>query len=160
MVAGRANEGLAVFVCTFGYVGFFPIAPGTAGSAAGLIVYVMFRWLGIPHFELPLIVVLFALGVFYGAASEQALGGVDPGPVVIDEVMGMLITLFLIPANWMGMIAGFVLFRLFDILKPYPARTLERLPGGLGMMSDDLMAAVYANLTLHAAYYLAPKFVS
>jgi phosphatidylglycerophosphatase A len=153
-------QGLAVFVCTFGYVGFFPIAPGTAGSAAGLIVYVLFRWLGIPHFELPLIVVLFALGVFYGAASEQALGGVDPGPVVIDEVMGMLITLFLIPVNWMGMIAGFVVFRLFDILKPFPARTLERLPGGLGMMSDDLMAAVYANLTLHAAYYLAPKFVS
>jgi phosphatidylglycerophosphatase A len=157
MVAKRRG---AVFVCTFGYVGFFPIAPGTAGSAAGLIVYLMFRRLGIPHFELPLIVVLFALGVFYGAASEQALGGVDPGPVVIDEVMGMLVTLFLIPVNWMGMIAGFVLFRVFDILKPYPARKLERLPGGLGMMSDDLMAAVYANLTLHAAYHLAPKFVS
>jgi len=157
MVAKRRG---AVFVCTFGYVGFFPIAPGTAGSAAGLIVYLMFRRLGIPHFELPLIVVLFALGVFYGAESERALGGVDPGPVVIDEVMGMLVTLFLIPVNWMGMIAGFVLFRVFDILKPYPARKLERLPGGLGMMSDDLMAAVYANLTLHAAYYLAPKFVS
>jgi phosphatidylglycerophosphatase A len=157
MVAKRRG---AVFVCTFGYIGFFPIAPGTAGSAAGLIVYLMFRRLGIPHFELPLIVVLFALGVFYGAASEQALGAVDPGPVVIDEVMGMLMTLFLIPVNWMGMIAGFVLFRVFDILKPYPARKLERLPGGLGIMSDDLMAAVYANLTLHAAYYLAPKFVS
>jgi phosphatidylglycerophosphatase A len=155
-----AKRRVAVFVCTFGYVGFFPIAPGTAGSAAGLIVYLMFRWLGIPHFELPLIGVLFALGVFYGAASEQALGGVDPGPVVIDEVMGMLMTLFLIPVNWMGMIAGFVLFRVFDILKPYPARKLERLPGGLGVMSDDLMAAVYANLTLHAAYYLAPRFVS
>jgi phosphatidylglycerophosphatase A len=150
----------AVFVCTFGYVGFFPVAPGTAGSAAGLIVYLMFRWLGIPHFELPLIVVLFALGLFYGAASEQALGGVDPGPVVIDEVMGMLMTLFLIPVNWMGMIAGFLLFRVFDILKPYPARRLERLPGGLGIMSDDLIAAVYANLTLHAAYFLAPRFVS
>jgi phosphatidylglycerophosphatase A len=157
MVAKRRG---AVFVCTFGYVGFFPVAPGTAGSAAGLIVYLMFRWLGIPHFELPLIVVLFALGVFYGAASEQALGGVDPGPVVIDEVMGMLMTLFLIPVNWMGMIAGFVLFRVFDILKPYPARKLERLPGGLGIMSDDLMAAVYANLTLHAVYYLAPRLVS
>jgi phosphatidylglycerophosphatase A len=157
MVAKRRG---AVFVCTFGYVGFFPVAPGTAGSAAGLIVYLMFRWLGIPHFELPLIVVLFALGVFYGAASEQALGGVDPGPVVIDEVMGMLMTLFLIPVNWMGMIAGFLLFRVFDILKPYPARKLERLPGGLGIMSDDLMAAVYANLTLHAVYYLAPRLVS
>jgi phosphatidylglycerophosphatase A len=72
----------------------------------------------------------------------------------------MLMTLFLIPVNWMGMIAGFLLFRAFDILKPYPARKLERLPGGLGIMSDDLMAAVYANLTLHAVYYLAPRLVS
>src|SRR5207249_5341800 len=84
----------------------------------------------------------------------------DPGPVVIDEVMGMLITFFLIPVSWMGMLAGFLLFRVFDVIKPYPAQNLERLPGGLGMMADDAMAAVYANLLLHAAYILAPTFVS
>ena len=151
---------VAVFVCSFGYLGFFPIAPGTVGSAAGLIVYVMARSAGVPYFELPVIGALFGLGIVFGADTERALGGVDPGPVIIDEVMGMLITLFLVPVNWIGMLVGFALFRVFDIVKPYPARKLERLPGGLGMMADDAMAAVYANLMLHAVYMIAPKFVS
>jgi phosphatidylglycerophosphatase A len=151
---------LAVLVCSFGYVGFFPIAPGTAGSAAGVVVYLICRGLGLPHFELPLIVALFVVGVLAGGAAEKALGGVDPGPVVIDEVMGMLMTLFLIPVNWVGLILGFVLFRIFDVIKPYPARRFEQFPGGLGMMADDAMAAVYANLLLHAVYYLAPNVVS
>ena len=151
---------VAVFICSFGYVGFFPIAPGTAGSAAGVAVYVMFRRVGGPYFELPLILSLFALGTVLGAACEKALGGIDPGPVVIDEVMGMLLTFFLIPVNWIGMVAGFLLFRAFDIVKPYPTRRFERLPGGLGMMADDAMAALYANLMLHAVYFLAPALVS
>jgi len=150
----------AVFVCSFGYLGFFPVAPGTVGSLAGLLVYLIFRAAGFPHFELPLIALFFGLGIFFGGAAERALGGVDPGPVVIDEVMGMLITFFLIPVSWMGMLAGFLLFRVFDVVKPYPAQKLERLPAGLGMMADDAMAAVYANLLLHAAYILAPTFVS
>jgi phosphatidylglycerophosphatase A len=80
--------------------------------------------------------------------------------VVIDEVMGMLMTLFLIPVNWAGLILGFVLFRIFDVIKPYPARRFERLPGGLGMMADDAMAAVYANLLLRTLAYLLPNVVS
>lgn len=150
----------AVFVCTFGYLGFFPIAPGTVGSAAGLLVYLIVRRAGVPYFELSVIVVLLGLGTAFGAASEKALGSVDPAPVVIDEVMGMLMTLFLVPVNWMGMLAGFLVFRVLDIVKPYPARALERLPGGLGIMADDAMAAVYANLMLHAAYMFAPTLVS
>jgi phosphatidylglycerophosphatase A len=151
---------LAVFVCSFGYVGFFPVAPGTAGSAAGLVLWWLCRHFEIPYLELSLIVALFVLGVAFGGATERALGSVDPGPVVIDEVMGMLITLFLIPVNGVGLALGFVLFRLFDIVKPFPARRLEHLPGGLGMMSDDAMAAVYANLALRAVDYLAPNIVS
>jgi phosphatidylglycerophosphatase A len=151
---------VAVFVCSFGYVGFFPIAPGTAGSAAGVALYLMLRGLGVSYLDFPIAVALFALGVWLGAAAEKALGSIDPGPVVIDEVMGMLLTLTLIPINWMGITLGFVIFRALDVLKPYPARQFERLPGGLGMMADDAMAAVYANLLLHAAYYLAPALVS
>lgn len=151
---------LAVFVCSFGYIGFFPIAPGTVGSAAGLALYLACRELGLPYFELPLIVLLFVVGVLAGKAAEEALGGVDPGPVVIDEVMGMLITLFLVPVSWTGLLLGFVLFRAFDVVKPYPTNRLERLPGGLGMMADDAMAAVYANLLMQAAYRLAPNLVS
>jgi phosphatidylglycerophosphatase A len=150
----------AVLVCSFGYVGFFPIAPGTAGSAVGLIVYLALRWLGVMYLVLPLVIVLLVLGVWLGGAAEAALGSIDPGPVVIDEVMGMLLTLAMVPVNWIGMTLGFVIFRALDVAKPYPAQRFERLPGGLGMMADDAMAAVYANLLLHAAYYLAPKLVS
>src|ERR1700730_11755898 len=148
---------VAVFVCSFGYLGFFPIAPGTVGSAAGLLVYLGFRRAGVPHFELPVIVALFGLGIVFGAASERALGCIDPAPVVIDEVMGMLMTLFLVPVNWLGMLAGFLVFRVLDIVKPFPARRFERLPGGLGIMADDAMAAVYANLLLRGAYHLFPR---
>jgi phosphatidylglycerophosphatase A len=150
----------AVLVCSFGYVGFFPIAPGTAGSAVGLIVYLALRWLGVMYLVLPLVIALLVLGVWLGGAAEAALGSIDPGPVVIDEVMGMLLTLAMVPVNWIGMTLGFVIFRALDVAKPYPAQRFERLPGGLGMMADDAMAAVYANLLLHAAYYLAPKLVS
>jgi len=151
---------LAIFVCSFAYIGFFPVAPGTVGSAAGIAVYAFGRWLHVPYFELLSIAILFALGVMYGRTVEEALGGIDPGPFVIDEVMGMLITLLLIPVNWRGMLLGFLLFRAFDVMKPYPARQLERLPGGLGIMCDDAMAAVYANLALHSIYLLAPHLVS
>jgi phosphatidylglycerophosphatase A len=151
---------LAIFVCSFAYIGFFPVAPGTIGSAAGVAVYALLRWLHVPYFELPAIAILFVLGVIWGRTVEEALGGVDPGPFVLDEVMGMLITLLLIPVNWMGMLLGFVLFRAFDVLKPYPARHLEHLAGGLGIMCDDAMAAVYANLALHGIYFIAPRLVS
>src|SRR5438552_6588865 len=149
----------SVFVCSFGYVGFFPIAPGTAGSAAAVVLYVLLRQLGETNFELPLAMARFALGVWLGGTAEQALGSIDPGPVVLDEVLGMLLTLAFVPVNWAGLALGFVLFRALDIWKPFPADRLERLPGGLGMMADDAMAGVYANVLLQAAYHLAPALV-
>jgi phosphatidylglycerophosphatase A len=151
---------LAVLVCSFGYVGFFPVAPGTAGSAAGVVLYLVLRHLGVPYFEVPVAGLLFAIGAWAGGAAEKALGSVDPGPVVIDEVLGMVLTLAFVPVNWIGIAVGFAIFRALDVYKPYPARQLERLPGGLGMMADDAMAAIYSNLLLHAVYYLFPRFVS
>ena len=148
----------ALVIATACGVGYVPVASGTFGSAAGLLL-----WAFIPPAFTPQLVtiaVLFALGSWTGTVAERHFGRIDPGEVVIDEVMGMLITFFLIPVSWMGMLAGFLLFRVFDVIKPYPAQNLERLPGGLGMMADDAMAAVYANLLLHAAYILAPTFVS
>jgi phosphatidylglycerophosphatase A len=149
----------AVFVCSFGYVGFFPFAPGTIGSAAGIALYVICRSAGILYLELPLIVALFVLGVAFTATTEEALGCVDPGPIVIDEVMGMMITLAFIPVGWGGMVVGFLLFRLLDVFKPFPARQLENLKGGMGVMSDDAMAAIYANLLLRGVHYLAPNWI-
>lgn len=147
---------LAIFVCTFGYLGYFPFAPGTVGSAAGLGVYVVIQMTGSPRAEAVTILMLFAAGGWSGTIAERYFGTNDPGHGVIDEVMGMLITLFLIPVGWIGALSGFVLFRIFDVIKPYPAARLERLPGGIGMMADDAMAAVYANLVLRALLWMMP----
>jgi phosphatidylglycerophosphatase A len=151
---------LAVFVCSFGYIGFFPFAPGTVGSAAGIALYLALRHSNVPYIEALTIVGLFAAGVVFTRPCEEDLRCTDPGPIVIDEVMGMLITLFMIPVGWLGMLLGFLLFRALDVAKPFPARQLERLHGGLGVMSDDAMAAVYANLLLRGAYHLAPGWLT
>jgi phosphatidylglycerophosphatase A len=151
---------LAVFVATAGYCGYFPIAPGTVGSAAGLVVYLLVWWGQSPLLEVALIVGLFAAGVWAGTTAERYFGGIDPGPIVLDEVVGMLITLAFIPVGLSGALAGFILFRFFDVVKPYPANRLERLHGGLGVMADDAMAAVYANLTLRGLIWLAPDWIA
>lgn len=150
---------LAVFIATFGYCGYFPFAPGTVGSAAGLLVYLIVWWSKSPAVEVALIVALFLAGTWAGTVAERYFGGIDPGPIVIDEVAGMLITLAFIPVGVSGALAGFFLFRVFDVLKPFPARRFESLHGGLGVMADDAMAAVYANLSLRALMWLAPDWV-
>jgi phosphatidylglycerophosphatase A len=151
---------LAVFIATVGYCGYFPIAPGTVGSAAGLLVYLLVWWSHSPIVEVLLIVGLFAAGVWAGTKAEQFFGGIDPGPVVIDEVVGMLITLAFIPVGWSGALVGFLLFRVFDVIKPFPAGRFEQLHGGLGVMADDAMAAVYANISLRILMWLAPAWIA
>jgi phosphatidylglycerophosphatase A len=153
-------SGLAVFIATFGYVGYFPIAPGTAGSLAALALYALVRWAGLPAVELVTIVAVFAIGVWAATGTERALARKDPGPVVIDEVLGMLITLALLPLSPWGIVAGFLIFRLFDVIKPFPAGRLEHLPGGLGIMADDAMAGVYAHLVLRIAVMMAPAWLA
>jgi phosphatidylglycerophosphatase A len=147
---------LGLFVATCGYLGYAPIAPGTFGSAAGLVAFAAVRWSGSATIEIALIVLLLVLGVWSGNVAEKHFGGVDPAPVVLDEVAGMLITLALIPVNLSGAIVGFFLFRLFDVIKPWPANRCEALPGGLGVMADDAMAAVYGHLTLRLLVAVTP----
>jgi phosphatidylglycerophosphatase A len=151
---------LAVFVATVAYCGYFPFAPGTVGSIAGLVVYLLVWWSHSLVVEVGLIAALFAAGVWAGTTAERYFGGIDPGPIVIDEVVGMLITLAFIPVGWSGALAGFVLFRIFDVIKPYPAGRLESLHGGLGVMADDAMAAVYANLSLRLVMWLLPAWIA
>jgi phosphatidylglycerophosphatase A len=147
---------LAIFLATFGYVGFFPIAPGTAGSAAALPLYALLRWIGSPVLDVATIVALFAVGIWAGSAAEGHYGRTDPGYVVLDEVIGMLLTLLFIPVTWVGALAGFFLFRVFDIVKPFPARQCESLHGGLGIMADDAVAGIYGNLALRLLIWLLP----
>jgi phosphatidylglycerophosphatase A len=151
---------LAVFVATVAYCGYFPLAPGTIGSAVGLIFYLLVWWSQSRVTEIALITTLFAAGVWAGTTAERYFGGIDPGPVVIDEVVGMLITLAFISVGLSGAVAGFVLFRIFDVLKPFPARRFERFHGGLGVMADDAMAAVYANMMLRIVLWAAPGWVA
>jgi phosphatidylglycerophosphatase A len=150
---------LAVFIATVGYCGYFPVAPGTVGSAAGLVFYLLVWWAQSPFFEAALILVLFVTGVWAGTTSERYFGGIDPGPIVVDEVVGMLITLAFIPVGRMGALIGFLLFRLFDILKPFPAGRFEKLHGGLGVMADDAMAAIYANIALRLVLWVRPEWL-
>ena len=143
---------LGLAVATVFGVGYAPVAPGTFGSAAGLLLW----WL-LPASHLVqgvAIVALFVAGSWGGNVAEHHFGRTDPGQVVIDEVMGMLITLFFNPVGWIGALAGFLLFRLFDVIKPYPANRLEQLHGGVGVMADDGMAAIYANLALRFCIWL------
>jgi phosphatidylglycerophosphatase A len=148
---------LALFVCTFGGVGYSPVAPGTAGSAAGLVVYAALRLAGAtPIAEAVVIGIIIVAGIWSGSLAERHFGTTDPGPGVIDEVAGMLVTLYALPAGWIMAIGGFFLFRALDVFKPFPAQRFERLHGGLGMMADDLMVAIYGNLLLRAAVAILP----
>jgi phosphatidylglycerophosphatase A len=150
---------LAVFIATAAYCGYFPIAPGTVGSAAGLVVYLLVWWTRSPVVEVALIAATFVAGTWAATHAERFFGGIDPGPVVIDEVLGMLITLAFIPAGVSAAVAGFVLFRVFDVIKPYPANRLEKFHGGFGIMADDAMAGVYANIALRLLMWLLPAWI-
>ena len=151
---------LALFISTCGYIGYAPVAPGTFGSAAGLVVFYALRSTGSITVELLAIVLLFALGIWSGTEAEHHFGGIDPGPIVLDEVVGMLITLALLPVNPMGAFVGFLVFRVLDVIKPFPSARFEKLPGGLGVMADDGMAAIYGNLVMRALMAIAPGTLS
>lgn len=151
---------LAVFICTAGYVGYFPVAPGTIGSLAGLGLYALVILAGSAWVEAAVILLVFALGTWASTVGEHYFGGIDPGPIVIDEVLGMLVTLAFVPVGLSGAIIGFVVFRVFDVIKPFPAARLERLHGGLGVMADDAAAALYGNATMWVLWGVAPSWVA
>jgi phosphatidylglycerophosphatase A len=150
---------LAVFVATSGYVGYFPLAPGTAGSAAGLALYALLRGYAPAWSEIVAILVLLVAGVWAASVAEHHFARKDPGPVVVDEVMGMLVTLAFMPLNATGALVGFLVFRVFDVIKPWPAGRLEALPRGLGVMADDLAAGVYANFVTRGLTLIVPGLV-
>ncbi|MGD1154475.1 MAG: phosphatidylglycerophosphatase A [Terriglobia bacterium] len=150
------RAGLAIWIATAAGVGYFPIAPGTAGSAVGIVLVVGVARL---HLERPwssivlgaVSLPLFALGVWAAGEAEKFFGRVDPGQVVIDEVVGQMLTFLLVPhATWKWLLGGFLLFRAFDIVKPFPARQAERIPRGWGIMIDDAVAGLYAMAVLTA----------
>jgi phosphatidylglycerophosphatase A len=149
-----------VAFASFGYVGFAPVAPGTAGSAAAIPLFLLLRSAGSPWLEIAVCGVLVVAGAWSARLAERALGVEDPGPVVIDEVAGMLVSLLFLPGTWPVILAAFFAFRVFDIVKPWPAGRLEDVPGGWGVMADDVMAGVYANLTIQILLWARPGLLA
>jgi phosphatidylglycerophosphatase A len=144
----------ALAIATWFGCGYFPAGPGTAGSAAALLI----AWFAHSEFGWPPITfgiaaaILAAPAVMAAGRAAAVVGRKDPGIVVVDEVLGQWITLAgALTLNWKSWVAAFVLFRLFDIWKPPPVRRLESLPGGMGIVADDLMAGVYGSLVLIVA---------
>jgi phosphatidylglycerophosphatase A len=123
-----------------------------------LVLYYLIRRQQSTAIELGVIAIVVVIGLWSATEAEHHFGGIDPGPVVIDEVVGMLITLALHPVNIWGEIIGFFIFRVLDIVKPWPARRLELLPGGFGVVLDDVMAGVYGNLIVWGLVSVLPSW--
>ncbi len=141
-------------IATWFGCGYAPVAPGTAGSAAALAIAIALgEWAGWPPWAFAALALLLAPAAIRASTREEKRRGrIDPGVIVVDEVVGQWITLAGATAlNWKAWLAGFVLFRLFDIVKPFPAGRLQKLPGGWGIVADDVAAGVYGALVLWAA---------
>ncbi len=140
---------LALVVATVFGAGYSPLAPGTVASALTVVLL----W-AIPFSRVGLVLFLVAvvgIGTWAAHVAERGLGGKDPGTIVIDEVAGMTLSVIALPLTPAVLLSGFVLFRLFDVVKPPPAHASQRLHGGVGVMIDDLIAGVYALVILAAS---------
>lgn len=168
---------IALTTCGVGYI---PIAPGTFGSAVGVLIYLSFAWaeanIGIYFLakgwrleeisawfiaiNLILLLIFCLLGIWASGRATQLFKNKDPQKVVVDEVMGQLLVFLFIPfgAHWFYIVAGFLLFRLFDIWKPYPIDSLQNLPAGIGVCADDLLAGVYGGVCLATLYAIRLSF--
>lgn len=136
-------------------VGYLPICPGTFGSLAAVGLYaVLARFSLFP--QIVIICIIFLIGVWTAQRAEAVLNKKDPSVVVIDEVVGYLITMCFVPFTIAAALIGFFLFRLFDILKPFPIRRFEKMPGGWGIMMDDVLAGIYASVMLRVILCFIP----
>jgi phosphatidylglycerophosphatase A len=147
-----------IFVATGGYAGFFPVAPGTVGALVGLLLFYLFSNFSLAIYLLST-TALFFLGAWAAEKAEISFGRKDSPKIVIDEVVGYLVTMVLIPFTFGNALGGFLFFRLFDIIKPPPARKIDRqMQGGFAVILDDAVAGLYANLSMHLLLWGSPQF--
>lgn len=137
-------------ITSFFYLGHSPFMPGTMGSLGGLVVYFLVRNNDILYGFT--ILFLFVLGMLFSGEAEKVYKHKDAKMIVIDEACGMLLALFFVPVSIFSAVLGFFIFRILDILKPPPARRMEKLTGSLGVMFDDVIAAIYTNLILQIIF--------
>jgi phosphatidylglycerophosphatase A len=141
---------IAKLLATFFYIGDIPVAPGSAASVAGTLMYVALyppQW----GAYLLLIAVITMVGLLVSGRTEKFLGQEDPSCIVIDEVAGVLIAFFMLPLTWPVILTTFFLFRAFDMFKIYPVNKFEEYGGSLGIMMDDLFAGFYTNIIMQIA---------
>ena len=142
------RDKLIKIIATFFFIGYLPLMPGTWGSLGGVLIYLLVRR------DIYLFVFVFAAlffaGLYVAGKAEEIFGKKDDKRIVIDEVCGILLLFLLIPPYTVYFIIGFILFRLFDILKLYPARRVEKLPRSLGIMADDIVATFYSYIVISA----------
>lgn len=147
---------LKLFFASGFFTGYFPFASGTVGSALAILIYLF-----IPNFSEPYILVIFILiflilGIYTSDFAER-IYGFDPPQVVIDEIVGMWLTMLFVPKTLILVVIGFVLFRFFDIVKPFPAKQSQQIKGGLGIMLDDVIAGFYSLVILHFILLIFPE---
>jgi phosphatidylglycerophosphatase A len=150
----KFREQAVIFLASGLFIGTVPFAPGTFGAIIGLpIVFLLSRLDLLLSVLFMLLFIFFAIGI--ASAAEKILNQKDPAKIVIDEIAGLMVAFTGLPFNLKTVVLGFILFRVFDILKPFPIRTLERkVGGGTGVVLDDVLAGVYANLILRLAFYI------
>lgn len=152
---------ISKFISTLFGIGYFPKAPGTMGTAFAAVLYYVLIQLGWGNSWLALActLALALVSVFFISRAEKDLGH-DAGSIVIDELIGYFIAIMFLPQNLAVVIAAFILFRIFDIFKPEPVKFLEKLPTGWGVMADDIMAGIYANVVLQILVRVLPQIFS
>ena len=144
------------FAATFFYVGYLPVAPGTWASlvTTALVFFIRPYWQAPVYIQLVIIFAVFLMGIPAASHAEKHFDKEDPRPCVIDEVAGQMISLILIPHSIGLYAAGFLIFRFFDIIKPFPIKYLEKAPHGVGIMIDDVAAGLYSLGLLHLLIYV------
>ncbi len=142
------KEHLILLIATWFYVGYSPLAPGTIASVTAIPLLLIISLFASPVVYCIIVLILLVIGVFVSHKAEGMLLCQDPSQIVIDEVVGLLVSMAFIPLGWKSILGGLLIFRLMDITKPYPAGRVEALKRGVGVMADDFMAAVYANIIL------------
>ena len=151
----KFRERAVLFMATGFFIGTVPFAPGTFGTLIGLPVCFLLSRL---HFlqSVICILVFIPFAIWIASAAEKILKQKDPGQIVIDEIAGLMVTFAGLPFNLKTALAGFIIFRVFDILKPFPIRTLEKkVGGGSGVVLDDVLAGVYGNLILRVVVHIS-----
>ncbi len=158
MPADSSTRALVVVLATGAGSGYSPFAPGTAGSVVGLVLTYFVcapAWTRAPGIFVIAFAAVFAVSCWIAGRAEIIFAEHDSSKIVLDEVLGMIATMYLHPMTWEYLLAGFLLFRILDIIKPFPAALIDRrLAGGAGVMLDDLFAGIYANILMYALRWM------